>query len=308
MNVTLAETLLKLKRAQAPDVGWVTRFAPSPSGYLHLGHVGAALVVWVVKKLVGGSSILRIEDHDIGRSRPEFEQAIVEDLKWLGLLDVDDVIVDQSSRMSRYQAAVDKLKSKGLIYNCLCTRKRLQSLSINQGERGNGELIYDGHCRNLKIPDDREGTVRVCLPNQETRFQDIHLGGISQRPSEQCGDISLRDRNGYWTYHLTNTVDDIEQGVTFVIRGMDLLESTGRQILLRHLLSEKEPMIYLHHPLIVDDQGKKLSKRDLSESIRQLINSGLGRQQIIGLAAFKVGLQSTSEPCEPGHILERLSQ
>src|SRR5687767_9288806 len=203
----------------------VTRFAPSPTGYLHLGHIVNAIYVWGLARTRGGRVLLRIEDHDRIRSRRVFEAAILEDLAWLGF--VPDAGLSPVRRQSdndiAYVNALATLAASHNVYTCDCSRKALV------GER------YTGRCRARRlVPGDTVPPgigVRVQLDDGLQSFIDGALGEIAQTPAEQCGDLLLRDRDGNWTYQFAVTVDDLNDDVDLVVRGMDLLSSTGRQIM-----------------------------------------------------------------------------
>jgi glutamyl-Q tRNA(Asp) synthetase len=270
----------------------VTRFAPSPTGYLHLGHVVNAIYVWGIARARGGRVRLRIEDHDRIRCRPEFEHALLEDLDWLGFVpDEGRHPVDrQSDRPETYEAALRRLAATYHVYGCACSRKDIG------GER------YDGRCREGNIPL-RSGTgVRVVIEPGVEHFDDLLLGAIDQDPSEQCGDLLLKDRDGHWTYQFAVTVDDVNQGVTLVIRGADLVASTGRQIRLARMLGQTSPARYVHHPLIVGADGDKLSKAARDTGIRELRAQGLRPEAVIGRAAAAVGLVRPGTSLRAGDV------
>ena len=217
--------------------------------------------------------LLRIEDHDRQRSRPEFEAAILDDLAWLGF-EADEPLVRQSERGAIYEDALDHLRRQGLVYACSCARS----------------TVYPGTCRERGIVDAPGVGLRVRLEPSIERFVDLRLGPQEQRPSEQCGDLLIRDREGNWTYQFAATVDDFVQGVTLIVRGEDLLESTGRQIQLARLLGRAEPPRFLHHGLIMKTATQKLSKSDGDTGIRELRARGWTPQQVIdaALAAISV--------------------
>jgi glutamyl-Q tRNA(Asp) synthetase len=263
-----------------------TRFAPSPTGYLHLGHIVNAIYVWGVARALGGRVLLRIEDHDRIRSRPSFEAAILEDLDWLGF-DADEgrsPIVRQSDRAVEYERALDLLRTTHRVYACECSRKDIG------GER------YDGRCHERAVPEGAGRGLRVQIENRAEHFEDLMLGPITQVPAEQCGDILLKDRDGHWTYQFAVTVDDMQQGVDLVIRGADLISSTGRQIALARMLGRADSPRFLHHPLIVKPGGDKLSKASGDTGVRELRHAGISAEQVIGRAAAAVGLIDESRP------------
>jgi glutamyl/glutaminyl-tRNA synthetase len=279
---------------------FITRFAPAPTGLLHLGHVVNALYVWGMVRAASGTVLLRIEDHDRVRSRLEFERAILEDLEWLGLVP-DAAPVRQSDRSATYEAALNTLQSKSLVYACECSRRDVEvkagsgfrirpdmgsSLSrIADTERG-----YPGTCASKNLAwSDRLG-LRVRLAPSIQAFNDLRHGPQEQCPAEQCGDLLARDREGNWTYQFAATVDDFVQGVTMVVRGDDLLASTGRQIQLARLLGRTTPPTFLHHPLIMKTPTQKLSKADRDTGIRDLRQQGWTAHRVRGLAAAAAGL------------------
>jgi glutamyl-tRNA synthetase/glutamyl-Q tRNA(Asp) synthetase len=252
----------------------VTRFAPAPTGYLHLGHVLNALYVWKAAREGGPDSrvLLRIEDHDRQRSRTEYEAAILEDLAWLGF-DADGPLVRQSERTGIYEDALNLLRGRGLVYACECSR------SDFEGQR------YPGTCAHKNLRDRPGLGLRVRLEPIVERFDDLRLGPQSQQPSSQCGDLLVRDREGNWTYQFACVVDDWKQDVTLVIRGEDLLDSTGRQIQLARLLGRPEPPQFLHHELIMKSASQKLSKSDRDTGVRDLRARGWTRDDVLDAAA-----------------------
>jgi glutamyl-tRNA synthetase/glutamyl-Q tRNA(Asp) synthetase len=282
----------------------ISRFAPAPTGFLHLGHVVNALFVWQTADRV----LLRIEDHDRQRSRREFEAAIFEDLDWLGFVP-DGPAVRQSDRGDIYLQALDGLRQQGLVYTCSCTRADVAAAVSGSttsvppggtevaGRDGGSEQRYPGTCRHRGLADAPGLGLRVRLAPSVERFVDLRRGPQQQRPSEQCGDLLIRDREGNWTYQYAATVDDYVQGVTHVIRGDDLLESTGRQLQLARLLGRREPPQFLHHPLIMKSAasaggfggpGQKLSKSDGDTGVRDLRARGWTPAQVIERARESV--------------------
>lgn len=303
----------------------VSRFAPAPTGYLHLGHVVNALHVWGITRALGGRVLLRIEDHDRQRSRPEFERAILEDLDWLGFVP-DDPPTDafragpcrsrQSDRHDVYESALARLRAAypslagsgfsrtirpGTVYACDCTRRDLRdAMAQSHGPLApDTELRYSGRCaaRGLEW---RTGLgLRVHLDDTIERFVDLRHGLQEQRPAEQCGDILLKDRDGNWTYQFAVTVDDLVQGVNLVIRGDDLLSSTGRQILLARMLGREEPPRFLHHGLIMKSATQKLSKADRDTSVRDMRAAGASAEEVFGRALAAAGFPVTGAVPQP---------
>ena len=275
----------------------VTRFAPSPTGYLHLGHVANAVWTWGLAQATGGRVLLRIEDHDRGRSRPEYERAIVEDLEWLGLVPGGARrVLRQSDQDRAYGRAVLHLGRQSPVYACHCSRAAIAERMRADGLEDWDELRYPGTCRSLRLSPSEGLGIRVTLGEEAVEFDDLRLGPQHQTPALQCGDLLLRDSQGHWTYQLCVAVDDTRQGVNLVIRGEDLLASTGRQVMLANRLGRKEPPLFLHHPLIRDPDGRKLSKRDGSTGMRELRSAGKSAADLLGEAAWRTGLMEHSEP------------
>jgi glutamyl-tRNA synthetase/glutamyl-Q tRNA(Asp) synthetase len=247
----------------------LTRFAPAPTGWLHLGHVLNAEYVWGAlgpaldeRRRV----LLRIEDHDRERCRPEYEAGILEDLDWLGYR-ADSPFVRQSDRQAIYQRAAQTLIDRGLVYACDCTRRMI-------------DARYSGRCRDRRLGlSDRVGW-RVRMDAGVERFDDLLLGPQAQDPSVQCGDVLIRDRLGNWTYQFAASVDDFDQGIDLVIRGVDLLDSTGRQIRLARLLGRTTPAAFMHHPLLMKSPTQKLSKSDGDTGVRDLRARGWTAAQV----------------------------
>ncbi len=267
----------------------ITRFAPAPTGYLHLGHVLNAILVWREARTRGGQVLLRIEDHDRERCRPEYDAALLEDLAWLGF-EWDGVAVRQSERHEIYLRVARELDHQGLVYGCACSRRgsRVRGPRSDEGPRsGEGpgsETPYDGTCRDARLGLDEGLGWRVRLPDDVIEFEDRWCGPQRQQPSRQCGDLLIRDRLGNWTYQFVATVDDHLQGITDVIRGRDLLESTGRQILLGRLIGRQTPATFAHHDLIMKTPTQKLSKSDGATGVRDLRAAGWTRADVLAAA------------------------
>lgn len=238
--------------------------------------------------------LLRVEDHDRQRSRREYEQALLDDLEWLGFVPDDPHIATfrgrscpgrQSDRSAVYESALDALRRDGRVYACDCSRADILRAS---GEHD--ELRYPGTCRDRQLPEASARGLRVRLDEDIERFDDLRHGSQAQQPMAQCGDPLVRDREGNWTYQFVATVDDFVQGVTLVIRGDDLLPSTGRQLQLARLLGRTQPPRFLHHPLVMKSPTQKLSKADRDTSVRDLRSSGMTATEVIGRAASLIGL------------------
>jgi glutamyl-tRNA synthetase/glutamyl-Q tRNA(Asp) synthetase len=297
----VSATRLKALQAQAGPL--VTRFAPSPTGYLHLGHVLNAIYVWGVAQWTGARVLLRIEDHDRQRSKPHYEPPIRDDLAWLGLL--PDTAswqslarggpspFRQSDRPERYEAALAHLRARYHVYGCNCSRKFLQTIAPTApGE----EPRYPGYCRERGLPLAADHHFRLQLAKLAQPFDDLLLGEQTQVPAQQCGDLQLKDRKGNWSYQFAVTVDDWQDGVNLVIRGQDLLASTGRQCQLAQMLGREQPPAFLHHPLLAAPDGEKLSKRDFATGVSQRREAGDAPEEILGEAAYRAGLQPAPRP------------
>jgi len=272
------------------------RFAPSPTGYLHEGHLLSALYVWAAAKKWDLKIHLRIEDHDQSRARPAYIAGIREDLKWLGFKYDSESI--QSARGPIYEAALQKLVDKSLVYPCYCSRKQL--LAENP-QSETGEIIYQGKCFYRHEPSAVSHEVgphnlRFIVPNKVIDWHDLRLGDFHENPKLQCGDFPIRDRDNQWTYQFAVCVDDIDEQITHIVRGEDIRNSTARQIALMEALGRKERAVYLHHPLIVDDNNKKLSKRELAHSLRQDKEAGIPPEMLFGRVCHKAHLTESDSP------------
>ena len=267
----------------------LTRFAPAPTGWLHLGHVLNAEFVWEQARIAGGRVLLRIEDHDRERCRQEYEAGILDDLDWLGY--VPDIYPTsryrdgfcngrQSDRRAIYRDAVAQLQADGLVYACGCSRKEI----LESAAPAAMELRYSGRCRDLGLPLTDGYGWRVRMEAGVEAFVDARLGPQEQEPAAQCGDFLIRDRRGNWTYQFAVTVDDWQQQIGLVVRGEDLLASTGRQIRLARLLGRRTPPAFLHHPLIMKSPDQKLSKSDGDTGIRELRARGLSAADVRAMA------------------------
>lgn len=269
----------------------VTRFAPSPTGWLHLGHAFAARFAYVAAKNCDGSFLLRMEDIDTTRVRPEYEEGIFEDLKWLGL-SWEEPIRRQSEHMDDYQAALEKLDAMSLTYPCFCTRKDIQSeiASAGSAPQGPDGPLYPGTCRSLSADERAErmasGTPYATRLNVEAasslvgplEFEEWSDGIVQARP-EIFGDAVLARKETPTSYHLSVVVDDALQGVTLVTRGEDLKPACHLHRLLQELLELPVPSWH-HHRLITDDEGKRLAKRDDARSLRSLRESGWSPEDV----------------------------
>ncbi len=249
--------------------------------------------------------LLRIEDHDRLRSRPDYEAALLEDLAWLGFVP-DGAPARQSERGDIYVQALDALRRQGLVYACSCSRAEIEEQTSSPGPSGpaqHDELRYPGTCRDRGLAEAPGLGLRVRLDRSDERFTDLRHGPLDQTPADQCGDLLVRDRDRHWTYQFAVTVDDYLQGVTLVIRGDDLLSSTGRQLQLARLLGRTEPPQFFHHALIMkpasaggSGQVLKLSKSDRDTGVRDLRAQGWSAPRVIGRAAWLAGFIDRETP------------
>lgn len=289
-----------MRLVEPPAPGFTTRFAPAPTGHLHLGHAANAIAVWGLARAFGGRVLVRIEDHDGTRARPEYDASILEDLAWLGF-GGDGPVTRQSDRAARYEAAFADLESRGLVYPCSCSRRDIEAVTGPH----EGELRYPGICRARGVDPASTPARRVRIDEGAVAFRDLCLGEIEQHAARECGDVMIRDRNGNWTYQFAVVVDDTDQGVDLVIRGEDLLSSTGRQIEIGRLLGRETPPRFLHHPLILRADGLKLSKSNRDTGIRDLRAAGWPVERVLGAAAASLGL-TDGGPIDADGIVAKL--
>jgi len=291
-----------------------------------LGHVANAIYVWGMARAAGGRVLLRLEDHDRQRCRPEYEAALLEDLEWLGFTADQPSFTElrqgpssfrQSDNQAAYQSALDLLRARYQVYACECSRrdeadrasrtdgadKADRTARSEEGETA-GEVPYSGRCRDRGLAPGPGRGLRVVIEPGEETFTDLLLGEQRQDPSRQCSDLLLRDRLGNWTYQFAVVVDDLRHGVTTVIRGEDLLASTGRQLRLARMLGREEPPVFAHHPLILKPSGDKLSKANRDTAVRDLRANGLTAPAVIGRAALAVGLIREFRQVRAGEVEE----
>lgn len=271
------------------------RFAPSPSGRMHLGNALSAMLAWLSAKHQGGEILLRIEDLDPARSKAEYAQGIMDDFRWLGLL-WDRRATDQSRRGEAYAAALCQLEQMNLIYPCYCSRDQLHAASAPHAS--DGRVIYAGTCRNL-TPEQRavmtkKPSLRIRLPDREISFRDGLQGDVTMNLQREFGDIILRRADGVAAYQLAVVVDDGTEGVTEVVRGRDLLSSTPVQLFLYELLGLTPPRFY-HVPMLLAPDGRRLSKRDRDLDFGYL-RQHFSPEEIIGLLGHLAGLMERWEP------------
>ena len=271
------------------------RFAPSPSGRMHLGNALSAMLAWLSAKHQGGEILLRIEDLDPARSKAEYAQGIMDDFRWLGLL-WDRRATDQSRRGEAYAADLRQLGQMNLIYPCYCSRDQLHAASAPHAS--DGRVIYAGTCRNL-TPEQRavmtkKPSLRIRLPDREISFRDGLQGNVTMNLQREFGDIILRRADGVAAYQLAVVVDDGTEGVTEVVRGRDLLSSTPVQLYLYELLGLTPPRFY-HVPMLLAPDGRRLSKRDRDLDFGYL-RQHFSPEEIIGLLGHLAGLMERWEP------------
>ncbi|MDE6021905.1 MAG: tRNA glutamyl-Q(34) synthetase GluQRS [Muribaculaceae bacterium] len=292
----------------------VGRFAPSPSGRMHLGNIFTAVLSWLSVKARGGKWILRIEDLDPQRSKFEYARLIEDDLIWLGL-EWDEGGIEgkgpngpymQSIRHDLYQAALQKLMESGLCYPCTC--KRADILAIRAPHESDGRVVYKGTCRPDVMPavyhDKFGAAVRLAVPDKDIAFSDRICGPQSVNLARHCGDFIVRRGDGAWAYQLAVVVDDALMGVSEVMRGDDLLLSAAQQIYLYQLLGYDIPE-FAHVPLICNDKGMRLSKRDSSLSMESLRNTH-SPEQILGIVAHKASILPSPTPISLPDLLSRV--
>ena len=279
------------------------RFAPSPSGRMHLGNLWSCLLAWLAARSQGGRMVLRLEDLDPDRCTQAWCDQVMRDLEWLGL-DWDNEPVYQSRRTDIYRAAFTQLEERGLIYPCYCTRA--ERLAASAPHRSDGVVIYDGRCRRLS-PQEREelaGTRRpawrVEVPEETVSFVDRIQGPFSQNLARECGDFILRRSDGVYAYQLAVVVDDAAMGVTQVVRGSDLLDSTPRQLWLQEALGLPHPE-YGHVPLLLAPDGRRLSKREHDLDMGAL-RERFTPAELTGRLAFWAGQTDRPELVTPAEL------
>ena len=276
-----------------------TRFAPSPTGDLHLGSAWTALASWALARGAGGRTVLRVEDIDTPRVVAGSAARILEDLAWLGL-DWDEGPIAQSSRTHVYEAALERLAAAGLTYPCDCSRAEIARAASapHAGEEGK-ETIYPGTCRDA--PRDRvlkrDPAIRLRVPEDaRIAFEDAVCGAVEENVARTAGDFVLRRGDGVFAYQLVVAIDDAEMRVSHVVRADDLLGSTARQILLMRLLGYASVPAYAHVPLVVAPGGERLAKRTRGATVRELAAAGIAPETIIGVLARGLGLVSAVGP------------
>jgi len=281
----------------------VGRFAPSPSGRIHLGNMFCSLLAWLSARQKGGRIVLRIEDLDTARCPRRYAEQMEDDLRWLGLdwdigpgMGGPDEPYYQSERTALYEAALERLRDR--VYPCFCTRAELHAASAPH--RSDGQVLYAGTCRNLTAAEIAEKSarrapaLRLRVPEEVWSFTDGHMGFYEENLERDCGDFLLRRSDGMFAYQLAVVVDDAAMGVTEVVRGADLLDSTPRQLYLYHLLGLKAPE-FIHLPLLLTAEGRRLSKRNADAGLDDL-QPRYTAEEIIGKLAYLAGCNPSAEP------------
>lgn len=283
------------------------RFAPSPTGRMHLGNVYAALLSWLSAKSKGGEWVLRIEDIDPARSKQEFADRIMDDLEWLGMT-WDGEVTYQSKRQDIYEHYFDLLRKENLLYPCFCSRADL--LATQAPHESDGRVVYKGTCRNLRpaeYPQNITPAWRMRVPDETIETTDGHYGTYRVHLPTEIGDFIVRRKDGAFAYQLVVVVDDLLTGITEAVRGRDLLLSTPQQLFMAQTLRNLDTntfqkVSYIHFPLLINKTGQRLSKRDKS------LDMGVLREQhnakdIIGFIAHLSGITPTQQPITPQELL-----
>ena len=277
---------------EKPVIG---RFAPTPSGRMHLGNVFAALIAWLSVRKQGGQMVLRMEDIDTQRTSKAYADILMDDLRWLGL-DFDRITPPQSTRTEVYDRYFALLQEKGLLYPCYCTRSQLHS--VNAPHLSDGTYVYPGTCRNLTETEraafHRAPAWRVKVPDKIWELTDYAQGKYTENLATDCGDFVVRRADGAYVYQLAVTVDDGEAGVTEVVRGADLLSSAPRQMYLQSLFGFPHPK-YGHVPMLLAPDGRRLSKRDQDLDLGAL-RTRFSSAALLGLLAHSAGMVDKSDP------------
>lgn len=289
------------------------RFAPTPSGRMHLGNLFCSLLAWLAAKKEGGRVVLRMEDLDQLRTSSVYAEQAEADLRFLGLfwdeggsLGGPHAPYDQGSRSPYYQELLGRLEALGLVYPCFCSRAELHA--ANAPHASDGEVVYAGTCRGLTREEiveksrKRPPALRLRVPEETIAFVDGHYGLVKQDLATECGDFILRRSDGVFAYQLAVVADDAAMGVTQVVRGRDLLSSAPRQLYLYRLLGFPEPA-FAHAPLLLAPDGRRLSKRDRDVSLEALEEKGLTGPEIVGRLAFLAGLLDRPEAAQPQDLL-----
>ena len=293
------------------------RYAPSPTGTLHLGNLRTALLAWLFARRTGGAFVLRIEDLDLPRVRPGATQRMLADLGWLGLdwdegPDVGGAFGPymQSMRQALYEQAIARLRDQGRIYSCYCTRAELARIA--SAPQGDDSPRYPGRCRHLTAEEraeressGRRPSFRFIAPEAPIQFSDALHGTITESVAATAGDFIVRRSDGIVSYQLAVVVDDALMGITQVVRGYDLLRSTARQLALYDALDYPRPSLYAHVPMAVDGAGERMAKREASAGLEGLKASGYSAADVVGTLAASCGLWAPDSPATPAALLAR---
>jgi glutamyl-queuosine tRNA(Asp) synthetase len=275
----------------------VGRFAPSPSGPMHLGNARTALVAWLEARSRGGRILLRIEDLDRDRCRPEFADGVRRDFEWLGL-NWDDETAPQSQRTAAYAAAVSSLEERDLVYRCTCTRRDLAAASAPHG----AVRLYPGTCRDGGRPADARAALRLRMPARRMTVRDRVLGAAEVDLEREAGDIVVRRADGVHAYQLAVVIDDAADGVTDVVRGDDLWPATPAQAALQDMLGLPRPA-YAHVPLVMGADGTRLAKRHAAAALAALRERGISARRVVGALAATLGLVPEDGEAMPAELV-----
>ena len=308
----LMDTKLSIKTGQRPPV--VGRFAPTPSGRMHVGNAFSSLLAWLGARSAGGRMVMRIEDLDPRAQSQERASKLMDDLLWLGL-DWDEGPYYQSDRTELYEEALAWLDARGLTYPCFCTRSQLHAASAPHAS--DGTYVYQGTCRDLTPAEVKERmrlrkpAIRLRVPAEDDPdgtvcFEDLVYGPHREVLAHDCGDFLVRRSDGVFAYQLAVVVDDALMGVNQVVRGHDLLGSAARQAYICKLLGYRTPE-YAHVPLLMAPDGRRLSKRDRDLDLGAIRESGVSPRHVVGKLACAVGLAEPGEELSPDDLLARFS-
>lgn len=291
---------------EAPtETAIVGRLAPSPTGVLHLGNARSFLLAWLSIRARGGTLRMRVEDIDGPRVKEGAVEQALEDVAWLGL-DFDGVPMFQSERLARYEQAVETMLRAGLAYPCVCSRKEVEEAASAPHESWQDAVVYPGTCRGrfrtreeAKSATGRDPAVRFRVDVEAMPFTDGFRG---DQPGRIRGDFVIQKRDGGPAYQMAVVVDDAATGITEVLRGDDLLVSTPRQLLLYSALGV-DPPTFVHVPLVVGEDGKRLAKRHGDTSLRRFREEGVAAAKVVGYLAWSCGFRSNPDPCTVGELL-----
>ena len=288
------------------------RFAPSPSGRIHIGNIFSSLLAWLSARKQGGRIVLRVEDLDTARCTDAYARQLQDDLLWLGLTWDEGPLVggdhgpyEQSKRAALYKSALETLRARGLTYPCFCTRAELRAASAPH--RSDGQTIYPGTCRNLTAAEVAERArtrppgYRLRVPDEEITVQDGHMGVYRENLARDCGDFLLCRSDGLFAYQLAVVVDDAAMKITEVVRGSDLLSSAPRQLYLYRLLGLAPPIFY-HVPLLLAADGRRLSKRDRDLNLT-VLRKAYPPEAILGKLAYLAGIHPTAGPVRAADLV-----